>query len=313
MLDDAVELGKTGISISPIGIGIMQWRDVDTGESSSPVNKDILDIYHTALDGGIFFFDTAEAYGSGTSEIHLGKCLATSPPKNIVIATKFMPYPWRLSKNELRTALRRSLTRLGLSRVDLYQMHWPFPPVPISAWMEVMADAVADGLVSAVGVSNYSPAQTKLAYEVLGKRKIPLASNQVKFSLLDRRPERSGLVELCQKLGITIIAYSPLEKGILTGKYSPEKIPSGYRAWRYNKNYLLKIEPLLETLRQIGEVHGGKTIAQVALSWLTAKGAVPIPGARNPGQAKENCGGLGWKLNGEEVTRLDQVSEAVTR
>ncbi len=313
MVDESVELGKTGIRISPIGIGIMQWRDIDLGDSMSSVNKDVLDIYRTALDGGITFFDTAEAYGSGKSEIHLGKCLKASPPNNIVIATKFMPYPWRLTKSELRAALRRSLARLGLSRVDLYQMHWPFPPVPIPVWMEVMADAVADGLIGAVGVSNYSPAQTKQAYEVLAGRKIPLASNQVKFNLLDRRPERSGLVELCKNLGISIIAYSPLEKGILSGKYTPENIPNGYRAWRYNKNYLLKIKPLFETLRQIGEAHEGKSTGQVALSWLTAKGAVPIPGARNMGQAKENCGGLGWKLTGEEVTRLDQVSEEVTR
>ncbi len=313
MLEESVELGKTGIRISPIGIGIMQWRDIAIDNTITSVNKDVLDTYQTALDGGITFFDTAEAYGNGKSELHLGKCLKASPSEKIVIATKFMPYPWRLSKRELREALERSLKRMGIPRVDLYQIHWPFPPVPISAWMEVMAEAKEDGLIRAVGVSNYFPSQTRHAYEELAKYKIPLASNQVKFSLLDRRPERSGLVELCRELGVTIIAYSPLEKGILTGKYTPENIPNGYRAWRYNKNYLLKVKPLLEALRQIGEQHDGKTTAQVALNWLTCKGAVPIPGARNMQQAKENCGGLGWKLIGEEIARLDQMSDEVTR
>ncbi len=313
MPDDYIELGKTGIRISPIGIGIMQWRDISVDDAVPSVNKDVLDIYQTTLSGGINFFDTAEAYGNGLSEIHLGKCLKESPPENIVLATKFMPYPWRLTRRELRQALQRSLKRLGIPRVDLYQMHWPFPPVPIPVWMEVMADAVSDGLIGAVGVSNYSPSQMRQAYDVLAMRKIPLASNQVKYSLLDRHPERSGLVELCQKLGVTIIAYSPLEKGILTGKYSSENIPNGYRAWRYNKNYLLKIKPLFEVLLQIGKAHNGKTTSQVALNWLTCKGAVPIPGARNMAQAKENCGGLGWKLTGEEIARLDKISGEVTR
>jgi aryl-alcohol dehydrogenase-like predicted oxidoreductase len=306
-----VELGKTGIQISPIGLGIMQWGDVSIDPENPTIYKDILQIYQDAQEVGINFFDTAEAYGSGKSEIQLGLCLKQATFPDIVVATKFMPYPWRLSKGELRAALMRSLKRLGLSRVDLYQMHWPTPLLSIQSWMDAMADVVADGLIRAVGVSNYSPNQTKVAFEALARRKIPLASNQVKYSLLDRRPERSGLIELCNKLGITIIAYSPLEKGILTGKYSPGNLPNGFRAWIYNKGYMMKISPLLEELRQIGQAHHGMTSGQAALNWVTSNGAVPIPGARNRTQAQENMRAVGWQLSSEEVARLDQLSDEV--
>jgi aryl-alcohol dehydrogenase-like predicted oxidoreductase len=134
----------------------------------------------------------------------------------------------------------------------------------------------------------------------------------VKYSLLDRRPERSGLLDLGKKLGITIIAYSPLEKGILTGKYTPNRLPRGLLSWRYNKTFLLKIEPLMNALHEIGQAHAGLTPAKVALNWLMCKGAVPIPGARNLKQAQENAGGLGWQLSDEEVTRLNRVSEDIS-
>jgi aryl-alcohol dehydrogenase-like predicted oxidoreductase len=313
VVEKYIALGKTGINITPIGLGCMQWGDIKlTDKLNSQADKDIREAFRVSLDRGINFFDTAEMYGNGRSEIHLGKYLKEIL-KNIVIATKFMPFPWRLSKGELRSALLKSLKRLGLSRVDLYQMHWPFPPVGIRSWMEAMSDAVADGLIRAVGVSNYSPTQTTFAFDALDKHHIPLASNQVKYSLLDKKPDRSGLVDLCRKLNITIIAYSPLEKGILTGKYTPDNLPSGNRSWIYNKKYLTKIEPLLSTLHEIGEAHTGKTSAQVALNWLTSKGAVPIPGARNKKQADENSGGLGWQLSSEEVARLDRVSDELTQ
>jgi len=288
----------------------MQWKDIRLDQSETPINKNILEIYQTTIKSGINFIDTAEMYGYGRSEIHLGKCLKLFS-NELVVATKFMPFPWRLSKGELRSALLRSLKRLGLSHVDLYQMHWPIPPVLISSWMDAMADAVADGLIHAVGVSNYSPSQTNKAYEALAKRHIPLASNQIKYSLLDRHPEHSGLVELCRTLGVTIIAYSPLEKGILTGKYKPDRLPSGARSWIYNKNYLVKIEPLFDEIHQIGAVHNGVTPSQVALNWLICKGAMPIPGARDKNQAQENVGGMGWRLSAEEVVRLDKISEEV--
>ncbi len=306
-----IQLGQTGIAISPIGLGTMQWGDIEYNDQpSNNIDQAILGTYQVSLSAGINFFDTAEMYGSGKSELYLGKYLKEISAE-VVVATKFMPYPWRLTKGELRSALLRSLKRLGLHHVDLYQMHWPFPPVSITTWMDAMADAVADGLIRSVGVSNYSPSQTEIAYAALAKRQIPLASNQVQYSLLHRNPERSGLVDLCKKLGITIIAYSPLQKGILTDKYSATNPPQGFLAWRYNKTYLTKIEPIMKTLRDIGEFHGGKSTGTVALNWLINKGAVPIPGARNPKQAQENAGALVWRLTADEVCRLDEISDRV--
>ena len=309
--DNYINLGKTGIQISSIGIGIMQWGDFRIDPSDTELNKKILEIYQVVLASSINLFDTAEMYGNGKSELHLGDCLRQIP-SDVVIATKFMPFPWRITKGELRSALSRSLKRLGLSHVDLYQMHWPTPPVPIRSWMDAMADVVADGLIRAVGVSNYSVSQTRLAHEALAKHNITLASNQVRFSLLHQTPVRNGLLKLCNELGITIIAYSPLEKGILSGKYSSERLPTGYRSMFYNKNYLHKIAPLMEALKQIGQAHDEKTSAQVALNWLTCKGAVPIPGARDQQQARENAGGLGWQLTAGEIALLDRISEEVT-
>jgi len=304
-----IKLGKTDLTISSIGLGTMQWGDVlvpqNAGSRLDPV---VQAIYQTSLEMGITFFDTAELYGSGRSERHLGMNLH-GKSENLVIATKFMPFPWRLTKGELKTALIKSLTRLGLKRVELYQMHWPFPPLPIKAWMDAMADVVAEGLVQAVGVSNYSAQQTEMAQNTLAHHRIPLASNQVRYSLLDRRPEKGGLVEYCKRSGITIIAYSPLEKGILTGKFSPDNLPTGFRAWRYNRTFLMKIEPLMHELREIGIKHDGKSPGQVSLNWLVAKGAVPIPGARSVAQAKENAGAMGWMLTAEEVEKLDRASQ----
>lgn len=307
MTEQYIRLGKSDITISPIGLGTMQWGDIKLPDQSGiEFDQDIHQVFHAALEAGITLFDTAEVYGNGRSEAYLGKYLPSISNK-LVVATKFMPYPWRLGKGELKTALANSLKRLGLTSVDLYQMHWPFPPVPIPSWMEAMSDSVAEGLVHAVGVSNYSPFQTRLAFDTLNKYKIPLASNQVKYNLLDRRPEKSGLVELCKQLDITLIAYSPLEKGILTGKYASDKLPKGFLGLKYNRNALTRIEPLLAALGEIGRDHGELTAAMVALNWLMCKGAVPIPGARNLKQAQENAGSLGWRLTSDEVSRLDAI------
>ena len=306
-----IPLGKTDLLITPLGLGTMQWGDIKVSDRQiGVVDKGYRETFQVSLDMGINFFDTAEIYGLGRSEAYLGK-YRKEISNPIIIATKFMPFPWRLSKGELRSALKQSLSRLGLEYVDLYQVHWPFPPIQIKAWMDAMADVVSDGLVKAVGVSNYSPLQTETAFEALQKRSIPLASNQIKYSLLHRRPEKTGLLDLCKKLEITVIAYSPLEKGILSGKYTKNNIPLDLRSWRYNRTYLKKIEPLLNAITEIGKKHGGKTAGQVSLNWLLSKGVVPIPGAKNMAQARENAGAMGWELSSEEVDILDNINKAV--
>jgi aryl-alcohol dehydrogenase-like predicted oxidoreductase len=187
--------------------------------------------------------------------------------------------PWRLSKGALLRALRGSLRRLGVRQVSLYQIHWSNPPVAVEIWVDALADAVAVGLTKAVGVSNFSVGQMRRAHAVLARRGVPLASNQVEYSLLHRDPERNGLLDACRELGVRLIAYSPLSKGLLTGKYTPGNPPPGIRR-RLLWEKLVTVQPLIGLMREIGQGHGGKTSAQVALNWTICKGALPIPGAR---------------------------------
>ncbi len=305
---DFVSLGNTGIQISTMGLGTWAWGDrLFWGYGGSYDIEDVCQAFVASLAGGINFIDTAEVYGQGNSERIIGEILRESGA-NVIIATKFQPFPWRLSRAAFIKALRASLKRLGRESVELYQIHWPFPPVPVETWANALADAIELGLTLAVGVSNYNAQQMRRTHTVLVKRGVLLASNQVEFSLLNRQAESSGLLSLCHELGVTLIAYSPLTQGLLTGKYTPQNTPSGFRAIRYNSRYLAHIQPLIRLLREIGGAHGGKTPAQVALNWTICKGTVPIPGAKNAHQAEENIGALGWRLTNEEVTRLDGES-----
>jgi aryl-alcohol dehydrogenase-like predicted oxidoreductase len=263
-------------------------------------------VFEAALAAGINFFDTAEIYSMGGSERTLAACLAAFP-KDSVIATKFMPMPWRLRKSSLTDALKGSLERMRLTRADLYMTHFPFPPVAIEIWMDALADAVEFGLARAAGVSNYDAEQMRRAHAALTRRGVPLASNQVEYSLLKREPDRAGLSAACRELGVTLVAYRPLCSGLLSGKYSPENPPPGARGVLYNRIYLQKITPLLNLLRETAK-RRGKTPSQVALNWLICKGALPIPGAKSARQAEENAGAMGWRLDEGEVAELDKAS-----
>ncbi|MEJ2600612.1 MAG: aldo/keto reductase [Anaerolineales bacterium] len=192
--------------------------------------------------------------------------------------------------------------------VDLYQIHWPFPPIPIETWAEGLADAIEMGLTRAVGVSNFNEEQMRRAYSTLAARGVHLSSNQVEFNLLRRKVELNGLLKACRDLGVTLIAYSPLAQGSLTGKYSPDKPPPGLRGRRYPRSYLERIQPLLRRMEEIGAVHGEKTQAQVAINWCICKGTVPIPGAKTSQQANENASSFGWRLDADEVAALDNIS-----
>ncbi len=310
---ESVTLGTTDLRITPLGIGTWAWGDrFFWGFGRGYDEADVQAAFQTSLAAGINFFDTAEIYGRGRSERLLGQFIRESG-QSVVVATKFFPYPWRLRRADLLRALRKSLERLGLSRVDLYQIHWPNPPVSIETWMAGLADAVDAGLVRAVGVSNYNVEQMRRAHAALAERGVALASNQVLYSLLDRQPEQSGLADTCRELGVTLIAYSPLAQGLLTGKYTPQNTPPGVRRFRYTRQRLAQVQPLIALLRQLGEAHGGKTPAQVALNWVMCKGAVPIPGAKNARQAQENAGALGWRLTDGQVAALDEISAKMQR
>jgi aryl-alcohol dehydrogenase-like predicted oxidoreductase len=308
---ERIELGQSGISISPLGTGTWSWGDwLMWGFGRGYQEADIAAAFNSSLQAGINFFDTAESYGRGQSETFLGRFIKTAS-QPVVVATKFMPYPWRLRKDQLLRALKASLKRLGMPSVDLYQVHWPFPPVPVETWADGLADAIEMGLARAAGVSNYNEEQMRRAYSALARRGVRLASNQVEFHLLKRKVELNGLLHACHDLGVTLIAYSPLAQGSLTGKYTPTNPPPGMRRRRYSRATLERIQPLIRQMQTIGEAHGGKTPTQVAINWCICKGSVPIPGAKTSRQAEENAGGFGWRLEAEEVAALDRASLAL--
>jgi aryl-alcohol dehydrogenase-like predicted oxidoreductase len=301
---ERISLGATDLRISPLGMGTNAWG---FSRRADPEKKPTLE---AALEAGINFIDTAEVYNLGGSEKTIGLLLQKYRAE-VVLATKFFPFPWRLAKSSLTAALRASLGRLGVPNVDLYILHFPVPPLPLEAWVEALADVQRAGLTRAVGISNCNPEQTRRAHSVLDGSGIPLASNQVEYSLLKRTAERSGLLKTCQELGVTLVAYRPLGYGLLTGKYTLEDLPSTLHGRIVKRADLQRVEPLLELLRKLARSHG-KTPSQVALNWILCKGAVPIPGAKNPRQAVENAGALGWRLDAAEVEALDQASEPLS-
>lgn len=305
---------KTGLDFFEgidIGVGTWAWGDrLYWGYGDDYSDNEISQAFVEAITNGVTFFDTAEVYGQGKSEMILGM-LVKQYGQKCKIASKMMPYPWRISKSSLKKALEGSLQRLEINKIDLYQMHWPLQPVPINMWMNRMADAVEEGLVSAVGVSNYNLEQTINAHETLKKRGLRLTSNQVEYNLINRKIETNGVMDYCREEGIKIIAYSPLAMGVLTGKYTPENPPRGARAGQYSRDLLEQIKPLIRTLVRVGNEHEGKTAGQVALNWLMQKQVLPIPGAKNVAQMSQNLGARGWNLSEDEMVLLDEISQKV--
>jgi aryl-alcohol dehydrogenase-like predicted oxidoreductase len=294
-----LQLGPDGPQIRPMGIGTRFWGYGDEDE-----DHDRRAAFDVALDAGVTLFDTAEIYAFGKSERLLGSFMQDRG-SSAVIMTKYAPFPWRFGRKSIVNALHRSLQRLGLEQVHLYMVHWPYTLTSIETLMAGLADAVDAGLTKAVGVSNFNPTQMQRAHDFLAEHGIPLATNQVSFSLLKRDPETNGLLDLCRQLDVTLVAYGPLATGLLTGKYTPDRPPRSFLGLRNRKSDMLRLQPLIRLMQEIGEGHGGKTVGQVALNWTIAKGALPIPGAKNARQAEENIGALGWSLTDEEVAGLD--------
>nr|WP_151755068.1 aldo/keto reductase [Dictyobacter vulcani] len=312
---DQRKLGATGITVPALGIGTWSWGDTGLwGYGKSFTRDDITQAYKLCLDNGLNFFDTAEIYGKGESERILGEC-QRQDGRPILIASKFAPLPERFSSKQLLDALDASLARLGVEQIDLYQIHWPFTFLSINGLMDVLAEAVRSGKVRAVGVSNYSARQMRQAHARLARHDIPLASNQVEYSLLHRNPEAKGVLEACRQLDVALIAYSPLAKGVLTGKYRPgkETLPSWQRRMMSNlgNKQQQKMEPLFAAMEAAAQAHD-KTLAQVALNWLLATDAhvIPIPGAKTIRQAQENAGALGWRLSDAEYTSIARAMQS---
>ncbi len=312
-----IQLGKTGVEVTALGVGTWAWGDSIFWDYGKGYNDaDVLGAFQTSLECGVTFFDTAEIYGLGESERLLGRFMAqTSQP--VQIASKYFPLPWRWHRSAIAEALGASLERLQSSQMCLYQIHWPLEfLLNTKDFMEVLAAEVKKGRIQAVGVSNYSAQQMAIAYEYLAERGIPLASNQVPYSLITRQIEENGVRAKAEELGVTILAYSPLAQGLLTGKYTLQNgdRPQGARQLdpRFRAQGLKNLLPVLDAVA-IMAVKYDKTSAQIALNWLVAQGALPIPGAKNSKQARENAGALGWSLTADDVNYLGKISQTYTK
>ncbi|KAF9098546.1 hypothetical protein BGX27_000766 [Mortierella sp. AM989] len=297
------------ISVSPMAIGTWAWGDSQWGYKPEMFD-DLAATWETLQDSsGINFFDTAELYGRGESEKIIGRLLKKSKEEGKtlpIIATKFIPLPWRLRfPASLLNALKASMERLGVDVVDMYQIHGPTSLRSIEVLADALAEAVKLGLVKTVGVSNYSIDEVVRMHKALAKHNIPLASNQVEFSLLRRLPETSGLIAKCHELGVAVLAYSPLGMGRLSGKYSAENPPPSGR--RFSNYPMQELVPLLTAVERIAKKHD-KPMTAVALNYTICKGTIPLGGARNPEQARQNAKALGWKLSEEEIAELDSVA-----
>lgn len=314
---DTRALGRSPLQVARLGVGTMTWGSPSglarfTPATLSYGGADGADeesrAFAVSMAAGATLFDTAAMYSNGASEARLGELARGT---SAVLATKF-PLGPRGTTDDLPSALEVSLARLGRDRVDLYQHHYPSKRVDIARLMGLMAAGVAAGKVTAVGVSNYSAAQMRLAHAALADRGVALASNQVQYSLLHRDPETNGVLDACRELGVTLIAYQPLASGALTGTYVRGPRPRGLRRFTpyFRRSNTESIGAVVALLREIGARHGVDT-TPVALAWLMAQEAVlPIPGAKNARQAAANATALTVHLSTDEVAALDAATVA---
>ncbi len=304
-----------------MGCGTWAWGNRLLWGYEPSMDSQLQEVFNLCISNGVTLFDTGDSYGTGRlngrSEILLGKfdrAYQGIDKENICLATKLAPYPWRLTRNSMVAAGKASAQRLGRN-IDLVQMHWSTANYfPWQEWqlLDGLADLYEQGLVKGVGLSNYGAKRLRQVYKKLSDRGVPILTLQVQYSLLSTYPVTElGVKDVCDELGIKLIAYSPLCLGILTGKYSPDNLPRGLRGLLF-KQLLSGAKSLLACLREIAQFRQ-KTMSQVALNWCICKGTIPIPGAKNPEQAKQNIGALGWQLEAGEVAQLDRAAAKVDK
>lgn len=307
-----VRLGQSPLEVATLGVGCWAWGDKRYWryeEDHGP--GDVVDAFDACLRAGLDLFDTAEAYGAGKGEKLLG-WLARKCGREIVVATKYAPVAGRGGPGAIPKGLAGSLKRMGLPRIDLYQLHWADrEEVPIPATMDAFADAVEAGHVRAVGVSNFRAGEMREAHAALARRGVPLATNQVHYSLLHRSPEVDGVLDACRDLGVTLLAYSPLEQGLLGGTYDGDRRPAPPRSETaaFAHGNVAAASPVIAALREMSARHDVDAAA-IALAWLLAKpGIVPLAGAKTGAQAARNAKALGVALSDVELHALDRVTE----
>ena len=304
-----VTLGRKGPKVSEVGIGMWQAGGKSWGQDVADL--DCQQAMERAIDLGVNLVDTAEAYGEGHSEEVVGHAIRAAGRDRVFIATKVSGD--HLRPRDVERACRRSLRRLGVREIDLYQVHWPNPweLSPIPETMKALERLQRQGRIRHIGVSNFDVRDVEEARSSFSRADI--VSDQVQYSLLHREPE-AGLTSYAKREGIALLAWSPIAKGVLAAKYTPANRPKdSIRSDNdlFRPQSLEAVAPLGDLVRETAKAHG-KTPAQVALRWLADHpGVIPIPGGKRPAQAEENVGAAGWSLRRAERAALDRTSAAV--
>jgi aryl-alcohol dehydrogenase-like predicted oxidoreductase len=312
-------LGKSGVQITPIGLGCWQFSKQGNmaGKFWPSLDDELIrDVVRISLEGGINWFDTAEVYGNGMSEKVLAKSLVSlgKRPGDVVVASKWWPM-FRTASNIPKTIDER-IEALTPFPIDLYQVHQPWGFSSEVEEMKAMAALVTAQKIRLVGVSNFSAKKMRSAWETLQKSGINLVSNQVQYSLLNRKIETNGVLETAKELGITIIAYSPLAQGLVTGKFhdNPALLNNiGFRKYasRFKPKGLERSRPVADLVKQLALKYG-VTPSQVALNWLihfSGETVVAIPGATKATHAGENTGAMKFMLSPDDMHSLDEISK----
>lgn len=303
-----------------MGCGTWAWGNRLLWGYDESMDTQLQEVFDLCVSNGVTLFDTGDSYGTGKlngqSEKLLGKFDREYTGENkdkICLATKLAAYPWRLTPKSMFKAGEASIQRMG--RVDLAQMHWStanYFPWQEEQLLDGLGDLYERGLVKGIGLSNYGTKRLKRIHAKFSRRSIAIATLQVQYSLLSTYPVTElGIKETCDELGIKLIAYSPLCLGVLTGKYTDSSYPKGLRSLLFRR-LVPEAKPVLDCLQAIAQ-YRNKTMAQVAINWCIAKGAIPIPGAKNIKQAQENIAAKDWRLDAGEVAELDRAAARVDK
>lgn len=312
-------LGQTDLHLSPLGLGTWQFSKGSgvVGRFWGALEDELTEnIIKTSLDGGINWFDTAEVYGGGESERILAKALENigASPEEARIATKW--WPMLRTASSIPKTINNRKEALQNRRIDLYQIHQPYSLSSVEKQMQAMIELVKAGHINHIGVSNFNASAMVNSHRILSENGLTLASNQVKYSLLDRRMEENGVLDRAKELGISIIAYSPLEQGILTGKFhdNPALIHDAKGPRRFQRKFkeigLAESKPLITLLDAIGEKYN-VSASQVALNWTIhyhGETVFAIPGATKVHHAQDNVGALTFKLDAGELEEISRAS-----
>ena len=295
-----------GIPISPIGVGTISWGDASRGFGTTFREKDAFDAFQRARKSGINFFDTAEVYGykgqkyEQSAEEILGRFVKNDDSiikDEVVVGSKVFTIPWtnalmgggiRLGKESLVKAGKESVKRMGGRRMDLWSIHFPFPSFSQDALMSALEESLDLGLTRAVGVSNYNTEQLERAFEILEKRGIPLASNQIEYSVVNRKAEKEGLIQSCLDRDVKVVAHSPLK---------------ALKTTEIEEKYVI-MNKLCEFIGQVN--CGGKSKVSVMLNYCMAKGTIPIPGVKRVEHIEDIENAMGWTLDEESVLTIDE-------